>query len=261
MFATVPRSVDLLDHAAGDLAALRNDLESLRGLWGRLDLIAVDTLNATIGAGDENGPDMGAYLGNVRRLCEPFDCAWIVVTHVPVNGEAKRPRGHGSLWGAADTAIHISGDRDAPARRIHVIKQKDDDPGADILFKLKAVTIGTDADGEDVTSCIVEQSELEPSGVRGRRKLSAKEQIVFAALERALVAKGRFPPPDIPDNVLNRTRVGKAVAMSEWRVEALAALAEPDTKPDTARKAFDRARQQLQANEIAGVWEEWAWLI
>lgn len=260
MFAAIPRSLDLLDPAAGELAALRADLETLRAKWGRLDLIAVDTLNATIGAGDENGPDMGAYVGNVRRLCEPFGCAWLVVTHVPVNGDAKRPRGHGSLWGAVDTAIHVSGDRDAPARRIHVIKQKDDDPGADILFKLKSITIGADAEGEDVTSCVVEESELEPTAVRGRRKMSAKEQIVFAALERAVVGNGRFPPAEIPDNVLNRAKIGKAVAMSEWRSEALSALAGPDTKPDTARKAFDRARQQLQAAEIAGVWEDWAWI-
>lgn len=260
-FAILPRSVDLFDPAAGDLAALHADLETLRTLWGCLDLIAVDTLNATIGAGDENGPDMGAYVGNVRRICAPFDCAWLVVTHVPVTtGDVKRPRGHGSLWGTVDTGIQVSGDRDAPARRIHVTKQKDDDPGSDILFKLRPVTIGTDDQGDDVTSCIVEQSELEPSEVRGRRKLSAKEQIVFAALERAIVANGRFPPNDIPDNVLNRARIGKAVAMSEWRSEAIAALAEPDTKPDTARKAFDRARQQLQAAEIAGVWEDWAWL-
>lgn len=259
-FAAIPQSIDLFDPASGDLAALRNALESLQEQWGRIDLVVIDTLNATIGAGDENGPDMGAYVGNIRRLCEPFDCGWMIVTHVPLNGDAKRPRGHGSLWGAVDTAIHVSGDRDAPARRIHVIKQKDDDPGSDILFKLKQVEIGIDEDGDLVTSCVVEPSELEPDQVRGRRKLSPKERIVFAALERAVTATGTFPPAAIPDNVLNRVKIGKVVSMSEWRSEALSSLAAPDTKPDTARRTFVRCRDSLQASEIIGVWEEWAWL-
>jgi hypothetical protein len=129
------------------------------------------------------------------------------------------------------------------------------------MFTLRQLEIGVDEDGDPVTSCVVEESDLEPAQVRGRRKLSAKEQIVFAALERTLVASGTFPPSDIPDNVLNRVRTGKVAIVSEWRAQALSALATPDTKPDTARKAFDRAKQQLQASETIGAWEQWAWLV
>ena len=253
-FALVPVAVDLLDPKV-DVDKVREVLAYFAGIWGGIAMIVVDTLAATFGGGDENGADMSAYVGNVASLCEPYGCARIIVTHAPLIGGAKRPRGHGSLWGSADTVLFVS------EGRIQVVKQKDADPGPDIMFKLRQVEIGQDEDGSPVTSCVVEQSELEPGHVRGRRKMSAKEQIVFKALERAVVANGRFPPSEIPDNVLNRARVGKVVAMSEWRAEAMSALAGPDTKPDTARKAFDRARQQLQAAEIIGVWEEWTWLI
>lgn len=259
-FALIPTAVDLLDPAA-DMEKLRKVLDYLEQLWGGFALLIIDTLAATFGGGDENGSDMAAYVANVERLCAPYGCARIIVAHAPLNTDAKRPRGHGSLWGSMDTVLHVTGDRDAPARRVHVLKQKDDDPGPDILFNLVQVEIGTDEDGDPVTSCVIEESDVEPTTVRAGRRLSPKERIVFQALERAVVAKGMFPPAIIPENVCNRARTGKVASLSEWRSEALSALSTSDTKPDTARRNFDRARDSLQASEIIAVWEDWAWLV
>jgi hypothetical protein len=257
-FALIPVPVDLLDPAA-DMAKVSAVLDQLAAEWGGLALLVIDTLAATFGGGDENGSDMAAYVSSVDRLCAPYGCAKAIVAHAPLNADAKRPRGHGSLWGTADTVLHIIGDRDAPARRIHVLKQKDGDPGDDILFKLKQVEIGIDEDGDPVTSCVIEESDLDTLAPVGRR-LSASEKIVVAALERALAAKGVFPPDEIPDSVINRGRTAKAVNLSEWLSEALSALHSPDKHPDTARRTFDRARSSLQSKEICGIWEDWAWL-
>lgn len=259
LFALVPAAVDLLDPNA-DLPRVADVLAYVSRKWGGIALLVVDTLAASFGGGDENGSDMAAFVSNVASLCAPYGCARIIVTHAPLIGDAKRPRGHGSLWGAADTVLQITGDRDAPARRIHVIKQKDGDPGPDILFKLRSVEIGTDEDGDTVTSCIVEESGDDITCGPMRRRLSPKEKIGFAALERALVKCGIFPPSIIPDDVLNRTAIGKVATLSEWRSEALSSLANSDTKPDTARRNFDRLRDSLQASDIIGVWEDWAWL-
>jgi len=258
-FGLIPTAVDLLDPRA-DLPKVRATLDCFADRFGGLELLIVDTLAATFGGGDENTSDMAAYVANIERLCEPYGCASIIVHHSPLDATAKRPRGHSSLWGAMDAVFFVSGDRDALARRVSCIKMKDDDPGPDFLFTLKRVEIGVDEEGEAVTSCIVEQSELEPIAVVGKRRLTAKEQIVKAALERALVAQGTLPPREIPDSICNRLRTNKAVRTHEWRVEALPALASSDTKPDTARRTFDRARETLQASEIIGVWEDWAWL-
>jgi hypothetical protein len=259
-FALIPTAVDLLDPEA-DIAKLEIVLRFLSNLWGGIALITVDTLAASFGAGDENGPDMAAYVGNIARLCLPYDCARMIVTHAPLAVDAKRPRGHSSLWGAADTVLHISGDRGAPARRIHVLKQKDMDPGPDILFTLKSVEIGTDEDGEPVTSCVVQESDMDPSEVRGGRKLSPKEKIAVSQLGRMLEEEGRLPPGDIPDKVLNRARTGKVVEMSAWRSAAISALCTPDIQPDSARTTFNRVKEKLQASDIIGIWEDWAWLI
>ena len=258
-FALIPAGVDLLDPHA-DIVKLRDVLHAIDKRFGGIDLIIVDTLAASFGAGDETGSDMSAYVGNVDRLCAPYNAAIAIVTHPPLESGAKRPRGHSSLWGAADTMMLVTGDRGAPARRIEVTKQKDIDPGPDILFRLEPVEIGVDEDGDPVTTCIVVEADSDLMPISGKRRMSAKEKIVYRAIERTMVEKGKFPPSDIPDNVLNRARVGKVVELSEWRSAALPALSTSDTKPDTARRTFDRARESLQAAEIIGIWEDWAWI-
>jgi hypothetical protein len=259
-FALIPTAVDLLNPKP-DLPKLQATLDHFAARFGGLDLLVVDTLAASFGGGDENSSDMASYAANIDKLCAPYGCSCIIVHHSPLDATAKRPRGHSSLWGTLDAVFMVSGDSDAPARRIHCIKQKDGDPGPDIMFRLKQVEIGVDEDGDRVTSCVVEQSDLEPLAVAGKRKLSAKEKIVKAALDRSLVELGICPPAEIPENILNRLRTNKVVRTADWRAAALSSLASSDTKPDTARRTFDRSRENLQAAAIVGVWEDWAWLI
>lgn len=258
-FALIPAAVDLLDPTA-DMARVRDALDVLAQTWGGVDELTVDTLAATFGAGDENGSDMAAYVGNIAKLCDPYNCGRTIITHSPLAADAKRPRGHGSLWGSMDTVLHVTGDRDAPARRVHVLKQKDADPGADILFGLKQVEIGTDDNGDVVTSCVVEPSELDALTVKAGRRMSAKERIAYQQLERVLIESDRLPPAQIPEKVCNRYKVGKIATMSAWRAAAMSALLTPDIEPDSARKTFNRVRESLQASEIIGTWEEWVWL-
>lgn len=260
-FAIIPATIDLFDPKAGDLEKLRAVLAHFHRLWGRLDVIAFDTLSATIGAGEENSGDLGIYVRNVTALCAPCACASIIVHHSPLSDNGtKRPRGHSSLWGTVDSADCVEGDSKAPARKLISTKMKDDESYADIAFRLHQVEIGTDEDGDPVTSCIVEPSDIDPQSLRGGRRLSDKQKITLAALERTLIETGQFPPREIPDNVCNRTRIGKVAMMSDWRSAAMSALHTPDTQPDSARTAFNRSRDALQAAEIVATWEEWAWL-
>lgn len=259
-FALIPVAADLLD-PAGDVVLLQATLAMLAELFGGIGLLIVDTLAASFGGGDENGPDMAAYLGNVARVCAPYGCARLIITHAPLAEGAKRPRGHGSLWGGADTVVHVIGDSESPARRAKIIKQKDDDPGQDILFRLESVLIGTDEDGEEVRSCTVEpfEDDLLPMTSGGKR-LSAKQRIALDQLGKLLIEDGITPPAGIPDTALDRRWIGKVADLSEWRTAVIAALHSPDSKPDTARRQFDRARDELQACKAIGIFEEYVWL-
>lgn len=264
-FALVPSAVSLLDPLA-DLQRLAIVLEQLHARWGSIALLVIDTLSASFGGGDENGPDMANFVANVNRLRAPYQAAALIVHHQPVAADNhKRPRGHGSLLGAVDTALHVTGDSNASARRLHCVKQKDDAPGPDILFKLMSVEIGRDDDGEPVRSCVIEplgHDALASASGKSRRKLTANHTIVLRALEAALIAEGVAPPPKIPDDVLSRLKGGKVVSLDMWRKRALSGLGQfENTKADSLRTAFNRARESLQSKEYVGIWEDWAWLL
>jgi KaiC/GvpD/RAD55 family RecA-like ATPase len=254
-FALIPTAVNLLDPEA-DVQNLVEDIERLQATWGAPALIVVDTLSQTFGGGDENGSDMAAYVANVARVAAPFSAATAVVHHQPLESQTKRPRGHGSLWGAADTVLHVEGAKGT--RRITIVKQKDIDPGADILFDLKSVEIGTDQKGEPVTSCVIELTDSAVAAPTGRR-LSAKEKIVLDALDQTLIHEGFSPPPTIPSAAIGH-RTFKVANAKDWRANALAALAGPDIKPDTIPRTFLRCKESLQAAEILGFHGDYVWL-
>jgi hypothetical protein len=259
-FALVPVPINLLDCNA-DLEALRQLLHHCEQKWGDIALLCADTLKASLGGGDENGADMDVYHSNVRRLCAPYGCTSAIVTHVPLTGDMTRPRGHGSLWGSADTAILLRGDDRKPYRRATVTKQKDGAPGPDIFFSLKPIELGTDKKGKLVTSCVIEPAEADEADLsHSGERLAESERVGLAGLERVLAAKGVTPPRDIPAKVLNRASVDHVVRMSEWRSEATPLLSKPDTKPDSARRKFDRVRDNLKAADILDFWGDWVWL-
>jgi hypothetical protein len=260
-FALVPVSLDLL-RIDGDIAKLVHVISSLSALedWRGVRLIVIDTLAKTFGGGDENGSDMAAYIANINRAFAPHGCLRLIVHHQPWTSDTKRPRGHSSLLGAVDAAIHVEGDSGAPARWLTVTKQKDGEDGLRIPFKLRSVEIGTNAKGKPVTSCVVDA--LNPDDVlpsKPGHKLKPGERIALLALDRVTTAHGITPPADIPDEAINRVRTGKVSALSAWQAATVEALHEPDKQADTASRTFRRVRTSLQAAGIVGIHGEYVW--
>jgi hypothetical protein len=232
----------------------------MRDDWLGVRLLVIDTLSKTFGGGDENGSDMAAYVANINRAFVHYGCLRLIVHHQPWTSDTKRPRGHSSLLGAVDVAIHVEGDSGAPARWLTVTKQKDGEDGLRIPFKLRSVEIGTNAKCQPVTSCVVDgvaPDDILPT--KAGHKLSAAERIALLALDRVTTADGITPPGDIPDEALNRLRTGKVSALSAWQSETVEALHEPDKQADTASRTFRRVRKSLQAAEIIGIHGEYVW--
>ena len=80
------------------------------------------------------------------------------VHHRPKDVENEEPRGHGSLKGGVDTVILIEA---GSTKRARVTKQKDGEIGDVMLFDLKVVEIGTDEDGDVVSSCVVKPTLID----------------------------------------------------------------------------------------------------
>jgi RecA-family ATPase len=87
----------------GDLSALIAAVESA-GIAPVL--IVIDTASKSIGAAEENGAGMAAFVGNAEKLARHFDCLVLGVHHVGLGEDAqKRPRGWSGLGGALDVQI------------------------------------------------------------------------------------------------------------------------------------------------------------
>lgn len=262
-FAVIPFAVDL-QHPQGDLARLMETVRQAAKQCGEQPaLIVVDTLSKTFGAGQENGDDMVGYVGNLGRLANEFQCCVLPIHHRPKDQESREPRGHSSLRAGIETLILIEA---GSPKRATVIKQKDGPDGEQVYFDLVPIDLGEDRRGGTVTSCIVQPSNVEPAApidpkARAIGKLSAKNKLVWKLIGDAIATHGEPVPAVIPDDQINRLMVAKVVRLGQASDNICPALRTgSDMKPDSARRAFDRARIALQSRDLLGFWEDWLWL-
>ena len=118
----------------------------------------VDTLARAMAGGNENGPDhMGELLKNVERLRKRTE-AFVLLIHHTGKDEAKGPRGHSLLKGAADTIL-LLGKRDDDLLELKSDKQRDMAPSRPKAFRLKTVVCGMDEDFDEVTTCVVRAAD------------------------------------------------------------------------------------------------------
>ncbi len=153
----VPASFDFTDKAN------REALAELIGLTGELPgLIVVDTLARAMAGRDENSAqDMGLLNASASALIDATGACVLFVHHA---GKADNgARGSSALLGALDTEIKVSNGV------IRATKQRDVELGDEIGFMLRPILVGTDSDGDDITSCVVMPAAkpVEVDGLKG----------------------------------------------------------------------------------------------
>ena len=121
-------------------------------------MIVLDTLAQTIGAGDENGAGMTAFVANAGELAGRFNALVLIVHHTGL-GDDKRMRGHSSLNGALDAQIlceRVDGDL---AATLTLQKLKDDASDVGCSARLSRVVIALDEDGDEISTLVVDAIE------------------------------------------------------------------------------------------------------
>ena len=211
--------------------------------------VVLDTLNRSIN-GDENSPaDMGAYVQAANSIREAFGCAVIVIHHCGVEG--SRPRGHTSLTGAADAQIAVK--RDAGGQIVATLEWMKDGPeGEATVSTLKVIEVGTDEDGEPVTSCIVEPSDGAPGGSRKPKKINPAAKQALALMQEAMVDYATPAPATAhaPEGVLGVTKV-------LWRSYCEnGGIINPHGNP---REQLRRIIVTLKDAGLIGVWDDFVW--
>jgi hypothetical protein len=215
--------------------------------------IIIDTLNRSIAGSESRDEDMSAYVKAADQLRETFRCAVIIIHHCGIN--AERPRGHTSLTGAADAQIAVK--KDPTGQVTATVEYMKDGPEAEkIASKLIVVDVGTDDDGEAITSCVIMPTEETNGESHSRQtRLSDAAKIALDTLRKAIAAAGSEAPASnhVPP-------AARGVDVELWRRYYYAGTASDDQTPEARRKSFQRVRQQLQATGIIGLHTDFCWI-
>ena len=164
----------------GDVPALVAAIEAAGFKPG---LIVLDTLAQTIGAGDENGAGMTAFVANAGALASRFNSLVLIVHHTGL-GDDKRMRGHSSLNGALDAQIlceRVDGDL---AATLTLQKLKDDASDVRMLARLSRVVIALDEDDDEISTLVVDAIEDAESA---KTEKSAEQPV--GAVQRLLLSR------------------------------------------------------------------------
>ena len=255
--ALIPTPIDMQAPDA-DTPRLIEAIRQAALIYGGQEPVAViiDTLSKTFGAGKENTDDMATYVANCQRVSFEFGCCVLPVHHRPKDADSTEPRGHSSLKGGVDTVLLIEA---GSPRRISVTKQKDAEFADDVAFNLRSVDLGTDEDGDPVTSCVIEITDAAPRKAKGP-KLTDGQALTFKALEQTIRDAGEFQPANLPDHLTRPGVSFKVAHVKDWQAVALAAMTDTDKTRDHKRRMFNKHCERLQTLEMVHVWEGLAWL-
>jgi hypothetical protein len=142
--------------------------------------VVLDTLNRSLAGSESNDKDMALYIRAADAIREAFNCVVIIVHHCGIDG--TRPRGHTSLTGAVDAQLAVR--RDTTENIIVTLEwMKDGREGDTIASRLESVEIGTDIDGDPISSCIV--APIDMPAATNEPKLSKNQQTMFSILHAA----------------------------------------------------------------------------
>jgi AAA domain len=172
-------------HLIADRADLAKDHgEMVRAIRAQLDgprpvCVVLDTLNRSLDGSESDDKDMGAYVRAADAIRDAFGCVVIIVHHCGTEG--TRPRGHTSLTGACDAQLAVK--RDAAGNVVVTVEWMKDGPEGDVITsRLETVDVGTDADGDTITSCVVVPVEQTAQPIAAEPKLTKNQQTMFGIL-------------------------------------------------------------------------------
>jgi hypothetical protein len=269
-FVLLQKPIDLYA-SDEDATALMAEIEHWRGeLSQGLELLVVDTFSAAIPGADENqAKDITPVLQRCQRIATKCQISVLLVHHMNAGGE--KVRGSTAIQANLDSVllctktdrVHSNGRK---VREITMKKAKDEnDEMSPFRFVLPSVVIGTDEDGDPVTSCVVistaaygaEQAEEKPTGF----KVNDTEREWLQAFDQAIERIGVMPPAGVEVG----SNVHLVVATEEVKrvyKERYAATEDGDEAAVDARlrQRWSRATKALLKYRIIGTSKTHVWM-
>jgi hypothetical protein len=207
----------------------------------RVGLIIVDTISKGIAAGggdEDRARDTNAMLANLRRIEELTGVHIACVGHTGKD-ESKGHRGSSAHMGDVDLMVQISGDA---VKTATVIKANDQEEGVLTTFKAEIIPLGTDEDGDEITTALVSDEMVEGGKQKGKakRRLTDSQSRAIELLNRCINEVGRPPPSnEYPPKI-------RVVTLKEWHVMCERGGLSSAEKEEDRDRAFRRAKDELQ---------------
>jgi hypothetical protein len=193
---------------------------------------------------------MARFLAAAERVAQELNCVVIIVHHCGI--DASRPRGHTSLSGAVESQLKVERGNTGEVF-VTVELAKDFAEGTEIVSRLEPVELGTDLDGDPITSLVVLPVEGPIQRRTVTRKLSDRQWLGLAALDECACNFGDPAPAtyQLPAGI-------KVVPLTAWRDE-LYRKSVLDREAKSPREEFKRVRQQPQARGLIGIRDDLVW--
>lgn len=173
-FHVLPTAVNMLE-ASADVAALTEAILQ----FGDIGVAVIDTLARAFIGGDENDArDMGTFVSNCDRVRDAIGGLVMPVHHTGKDKD-KGARGSSALRAALETEISVEKMDGLPNLTVRITKQKDDEEGPPMAFRLQKVEVTHPTTGEVATSCVV---MIDIAPVR-RQKLGDTQQTIVDAMK------------------------------------------------------------------------------
>lgn len=196
-------------HVLGDAPNLlergdvRDLLAALRALPEAPVAVCFDTWAQVTAGGNENsGEDMGRALAHCRALHRALGATVIIVGHSGKDSE-RGMRGWSGVKGALDAEIVV--ERSGDYRAATVTKLKDGaGEGDEFAFALESVLVGTDADGEEITSMVVRAGQSVPVAQRKTAPKGVWQQVLMRLATSMTDLADDVTPAELLDSAVNQ---------------------------------------------------------
>ena len=272
-FVLLPSKLDLynsVDHTEAFIAEAKH--------WAStfdcpLELIIIDTwATASAGSNENDGKDVSIILERCNRISRETGACVLLVHHM--NADGAKVRGHTSILANLENVLivrMVEGMHDEENRQLReavVDKNKDGESGQKLRFVLRSVIIGTDEDGDPVTSCVVSKvnGETSDAPVPERSSVSNSEAMFIRALEKATSDAGTRPPQS--------SGLSQNLRLVEWKrfVSAYDSIAfdgadtdtetpkERERRKNARNQALKRTGESLMRKGIIAREAPWVWL-
>jgi hypothetical protein len=212
-------------------------------------MVVIDTLNAATPGADENASrDTGLILEATKMLAAATNGLVLLVAHTGKD-EARGLRGHSSQFAALDGAIQTT--NEGGRRSWESAKVKDAEAGTVHAFRLRLIQLGNDADGDPISSCVIELDDAQVESAPRAQPRGSNQRIVLKTLApmfKDSQALGRGGAPGLRPCVA----LEEAVTACTFRMTC-----EAKHKAQYSRVAVNA----LVAGGILGCGDGWLWLI